>query len=361
MRHPYKFKITKKDPHSKARLGELHTPHGVIHTPIFMPVGTQATVKGMTPGQVTDTKAEVILANTYHLALRPGPKVIEEFGGLHNFMNWKKPILTDSGGFQVFSLSGMRKITEEGVTFRSHIDGSKIEFTPKKVIDLQLSFNSDIIMPLDICTEFPSPKKKVARELNITHTWEKEAFLYWQEKNVANWLFAIVQGGMHKDLRQESAEYLSSLDFPGYAIGGLSVGEPMEVLEEYIAYTAPLLPENKPKYVMGLGLPENLEFAIREGIDMFDCVLPTRIARHGQVFMAGHTRVNIKKECFKYDKSPIQDGCLCYTCQNFSRAYLRHLFVAKEMLAGTLMSIHNIHYLMETVNGIKKKILDTYR
>jgi queuine tRNA-ribosyltransferase len=354
----FKFEIIKEDPKSKARAGILHTPHGPLETPVFMTVGTQATVKSVTPQQLHEMDVPILLANTYHLALRPGPDLIEKHGGLHKFMNWDKPILTDSGGYQVFSLSNQRKITPDGVTFKSHIDGSKHVFTPKSVIDIQRKLNSDIMMPLDICTEYPATKKKVAEDLKITHAWEKEAVEYWRHTNTPQWLFAIVQGGMYKDLRAESAETLSKMDFPGYAIGGLSVGEPRELLEEYIAYTAPLLPDEKPKYVMGLGLPENLDFAIQQGVDMFDCVIPTRLARHGQVFMKNE-RINIKKQCYKDDLTPIDSDCTCYTCQHFSKAYLRHLFIAKEILASTLMSIHNIHSLVNQVRSIRNRILES--
>lgn len=353
----FKFEIIKEDPNSKGRAGILHTPHGPLETPVFMTVGTQATVKGVTTQQLQEMDVPILLSNTYHLALRPGPDLIEAHGGLHKFMNWDKPILTDSGGYQVFSLANQRKITQEGVTFKSHIDGSKHLFTPKSVIDIQRKLNSDIMMPLDICTEYPATKKKVAADLAITHAWEKEAIEYWRNSNTPQWLFAIVQGGMYKDLRQESAETLANMNFPGYAIGGLSVGEPTDILEEYIAYTAPLLPKEKPKYVMGLGLPENLEFAIAQGVDMFDCVIPTRLARHGQVFRQNE-RINIKKQCFKDDLTPIDDSCACYTCKHYSKAYLRHLFIAKEILAATLMSIHNIYTLVNKVKTIRNSILN---
>ena len=355
MKQKYTFDIIKQSSKSKARIGKIHTPHGTIETPCFMPVGTQATVKALTPEMLHETNSQIILANTYHLALRPGPDLIQSFGGLHKFMNWNKPILTDSGGYQVFSLSDNRKITDDGVTFQSHIDGSKQTFTPKSVIDLQLAFNSDIMMVLDICTAYNTSKKQTAKEMQITHKWETEAKEYWQEKNVSNWLFGIIQGGFYKDLRQESAETLSKLDLPGYAIGGLSVGEPIDELHDYISYCSPLLPENKPKYVMGIGLPENIEHAIHAGIDMFDCVLPTRLARHGQVFI-NNKRVNIKKAEFKEDHKPIDPNCNCYTCEHYSRAYCRHLFIAKEMLASTLLSIHNISTLNNYVEKIKKEI-----
>lgn len=353
----FKFEIVKKSQKSKARAGKIYTKHGVIETPVFMPVGTQATIKALTPEQIQGCHAQILLSNTYHLALRPGVEVISEFGGLHDFMKWDKPILTDSGGYQVFSLSQRRKITAEGVTFQSHIDGKKITFTPKSVIDLQRKFNSDIMMPLDICTPYPSTEKQTQNDMKQTHAWEKEALDYWKENSNDQWLFAIVQGGMYKHLREESASTLSALDFPGYALGGLSVGEPKPLLEELMAYSAPLLPDNKPRYVMGLGLPDNLRFAIHEGLDMFDCVAPTRLARHGHVFtQEGH--ISIKKEKFKWDKSPLDPMCACYTCQLYSKAYLRHLFIAKEMLACTLLSIHNIHFLINMVNTIRNEIIN---
>jgi len=354
----FRFEIVKKSKKTAARAGIIHTKHGKIETPVFMPVGTQASIKSLTSHQIHDTSAQIILANTYHLALRPGSDVIASFGGLHNFMNWDKPILTDSGGYQVFSLSQRRKITPEGVTFQSHIDGKKITFTPSSVIDLQRDFGSDIMMPLDICTPYPCTEKQTLSDLIQTHAWEKEALDYWKQKPNDQWLFAIVQGGTYKNLRTQSADYLSELDFPGYALGGLSVGEPKPLLEELIAYSAPLLPENKPKYVMGLGLPDNLEFSINQGIDMFDCVAPTRLARHGHVFTPdGH--LSIKKELFKWDKAPLVEGCGCYTCQHHSRSYLRHLFIAKEMLACTLLSIHNIYFLIHLVKRMREEILNS--
>ena len=351
----YKFEIIANCSKTNARAGKLHTPHGIIETPCFMPVGTQATVKGLTPEMIKATGAEIILANTYHLALRPGPSLIKQFGGLHNFMNWKGPILTDSGGYQVFSLSSRRKITEAGVTFQSHIDGRQHVFTPKNVIDYQHQLNSDIMMPLDVCTAYNESKKKTASDMAITHKWEKEAFDYWSEKKLSNWLFAIIQGGFYTDLRKESAEILQQSDFPGYAIGGLSVGEPIDKLHEYIHLCAPLLPENRPKYVRGIGSPDNLDVAIDAGIDMFDCVAPTRLARHGQVFI-NQARLNIKRKEYKEDQSPIDSSCSCYTCKHYSKAYLRHLFISRELLASTLLSIHNISYLIELTKKRRKMI-----
>ena len=356
MTENFQFKILKKSKKSKARAAELHTAHGVIKTPCFMPVGTAASVKALSPEMVRDAHSQILLANTYHLSLRPGVELIKAHGGLHKFMNWDKPILTDSGGYQVFSLSKQRKITSEGVSFKSHIDGSTRFFSPKSVIDLQVGFNSDIMMVLDICTAYDATKKKTLSDMMITHKWAKESVEYWRKLKTQQWLFAIVQGGFHKELRQESADYLSQLNFPGYAIGGLSVGEPMDELHEYIAYTAPLIPEEKPKYVMGIGYPENLEVAIHNGIDMFDCVVPTRIARHGQFFL-NKARINIKRKEFENDLSPLDEQCSCYACAHYSKAYIRHLWNAKELFAYTLLSIHNVQYLNTFVEGIRDKLL----
>ncbi|RAP31323.1 tRNA guanosine(34) transglycosylase Tgt [Candidatus Marinamargulisbacteria bacterium SCGC AG-343-D04] len=357
MSQQYLFEILKKSKNSKARIGKIHTPHGIIETPTFMPVGTAGTVKSLTPEQIRSTQSQIILANTYHLSLRPGIDVIKKHNGLHSFMNWNHPILTDSGGYQVFSLAQNRKIDENGVTFQSHIDGSPRRFTPKSVIDLQCGFNSDIMMVLDICSPYNHPKKDTSKDLTITHKWAKEAVTYWKNKECSNWLFGIVQGGFFKDLRKESANTLTELDFPGYALGGLSVGEPIELCHEFIDYCAPLLPENKPKYVMGIGLPENLKWAIKCGVDMFDCVIPTRIARHGQFFLEDQ-RINIKRQEFINDLNPLDETCDCYSCKNYTRSYIRHLYVSKEILASTLLSIHNIHSLQKCVEKIKNEIIN---
>lgn len=351
----FKFEITKTSTSSQARRGKLHTAHGIINTPVFMPVGTQAAVKALTPEMLEDCNAEIILSNTYHLSLRPGSTIIETHGGLHPFMNWNKPILTDSGGFQVFSLSKTRKINDTDVTFKSHIDGSPITFTPTSVIDLQRQFNSDIMMPLDICTPHSATEAQTKKDLIRTHQWEKEAYNYWQENPNNQWLFAIVQGGMFPKLRTESASFLTQFEFPGYAIGGVSVGESRQEMESIIAHTLPLLPNHKPKYIMGVGLPENLDYAIHHGADMFDCVIPTRIARHGQIFI-GSKRVNIKRAEFKTDTTKIDSTCHCYTCQHYSKAYLRHLFISGELLSHTLLSIHNIYTLINRVTKIRNNI-----
>jgi len=350
------FKVIKKSKKTGARAGILQTPHGEIETPVFMPVGTQGTVKCLTPRMLEEISTQIILGNTYHLSLRPGPDLIKKMGGLHGFMKWDKPILTDSGGYQVFSLANNRKITEEGVIFKSHIDGSKHIFTPKRVIELQSAFNSDIMMPLDICTPYPSSKPEVEKALKTTTTWEEQAKREWEKDPKGRHLFAIVQGGMHKDLREKSAKDLIKIDFPGYAIGGLSVGEPLDVMEEYVKFTTPLLPEDKPRYLMGVGLPENLDYCISQGIDMFDCVTPTRLARHGHFFTQDGQK-NIKNAQFKEDANPIDASCSCYTCKTFSRAYLRHLFQAKEILGLILLSYHNVHFLIHQVKKIREDIL----
>ncbi|MEK9658255.1 MAG: tRNA guanosine(34) transglycosylase Tgt [bacterium] len=355
----FEFEIIKRSKTSKARLGRIKTPHGDIQTPIFMPVGTQATVKGITPVQLLDENVEIILSNTYHLALRPGVDLIKDFGGLHDFMGWQQPILTDSGGYQVFSLAKQRRIREEGVTFQSHLDGSSHLFTPESVVDLQFGFNSDILMPLDICSPYPCSEDKIVKDMTLTHRWAAQAKTHWEKGHQGRWLFGIVQGGMYKQQREVSAKALQEIDFPGYALGGLSVGEPPELLAEMMAFGAGLLPDNKPRYAMGVGLPENLEWAIDHGIDMFDCVLPTRLARHGQIFMKIHgiaERRNITRAEYSQDKDPLDASCDCYTCRHFSRAYLRHLFMAKELLAHTLLSIHNIRFLMDVVQQIRENI-----
>lgn len=350
------FSILKTATNSNARRGRLWTPHGYIDTPVFMPVGTQAAVKGVLPDQLTDLGAQIILSNTYHLALRPGSELIQAAGGLHSFMHWDRPILTDSGGYQVFSLQSQRVIDSEGVVFKSHLDGSKHRFTPKNVIDHQVRLGSDIMMPLDICTPYGASHRQTDTDMAITHRWEAEAVDYWQSLGTDQLLFGLVQGGMFDDLRQASVAALTQHPFSGFAIGGVSVGEPMADMHRIIETVTPQLPPDKPRYIMGIGLPENLEVAIRAGADMFDCVLPTRLARHGQVFMDGHQRVSLKQATFKLDPEPIQPGCDCYTCLRFSRAYLRHLIQARELSAATLLSIHNVRYLIRLVDTLREQI-----
>ncbi len=342
---------------SKARIGELHTAHGVIETPVFMPVGTQATVKGMPNDFLNELDTQIILGNVYHLNLRPTSERISKLGGLHSFMNWQKPILTDSGGYQVFSLQNQRTIEPDGVTFKSHLDGSKHRLTPKRVIDIQRNLGSDIMMPLDICTPYPSSQKQVEADMAITHRWEEEAFHYWQENPNDQLLFGLVQGGVFKDSRQESAETLTNYSFSGFSIGGLSVGEPKEELESITDHTTQFLPNEKPRYLMGVGLPENFEAAIRSGIDMFDCVAPTRLARHGN-FFTHEGRKNIRNSQFQDDLAPLDERCQCSVCQRYSRAYLRHLFMSNEILAVTLMSYHNIAFVFDLIRNIKQRIRD---
>jgi len=350
----FEYKLIKKDSKSMARRGTLTTPHGEIETPVFMPVGTQATVKAMTPEELKEIGSQIILSNTYHLYLRPGHKLIEKAGGLHTFMNWDRPILTDSGGFQVFSLQDNRKITEEGVMFQSHIDGSRHFLSPEKAIEIQNSLGSDIIMAFDECAPWPSEHDYVKKSLERTTRWAarcKEAHKNTDKQA----LFGIVQGGGYEDLRIQSAKELVELDFPGYSIGGLSVGEPKNIMYDMLDITTPLLPENKPRYLMGVGSMDALVEGVMRGIDMFDCVLPTRTARMGTLLtMKG--KMNIMNAKYAEDLSPIEEGCTCYTCRNYSRAYLRHLFKAKEILASRLATWHNIHALHELMRRIRLAI-----
>lgn len=348
------YELIKKDRKTKARRGRVTTPHGVIETPVFMPVGTAATVKAMRPEEIRDMGAEIILSNTYHLYLRPGHDVVKEAGGLHKFMNWERPILTDSGGFQVFSLGAMRKIREEGVEFRSHIDGSKHMLSPEKSMEIQNALGSDIIMAFDECTPYPADRKYVEESLERTTRWLKRCKEYHKNTEKQS-LFGIMQGGMYPDLRKKSARQIVELDLPGYAIGGLSVGEPKEIMYEIMDECVDLLPENKPRYLMGVGSPDCLFEGVERGIDMFDCVLPTRIARHGMA-MTSRGRVNIKNAKYERDFSPLDPECSCYTCRNYSKAYLRHLFKSDEILSSMLMTNHNLHFLIKTMEEIRKAI-----
>ena len=346
------FELLKKD--GRARLGKLHLAHGDVNTPIFMPVGTQGTVKTMTPHELEEIGAEIILGNTYHLYLRPGHKLIERLGGLHKFSSWKRPILTDSGGFQVFSHSGLNKISEEGVFFNSHIDGSKHFLTPELSIEIQNSLGADIIMSFDECAPYPAEYGYVLESLKRTTRWEKrskDAHKNWDKQL----LFGIVQGGMYEDLRKMSAEQIMEIDFPGYAIGGMSVGEPKELMYEMLDYTAPLLPEDKPRYLMGVGTPVDLIEGVSMGVDMFDCVMPTRNGRNGMVF-TWDGPINIKNATYKEDERPIDENCDCYVCKNFSRAYIRHLYKAGEILALRLNTYHNLHFYLELMKKIREAI-----
>ncbi|MFQ8601837.1 MAG: tRNA guanosine(34) transglycosylase Tgt, partial [Anaerovoracaceae bacterium] len=329
------YELIKTDKKTKARRGRVRTPHGIIETPVFMPVGTAATVKAMKPEEVKEMGAEIILSNTYHLYLRPGHEVVKAAGGLHRFMNWDKPILTDSGGFQVFSLGAMRKISEEGVEFRSHIDGSKHMLSPEKSMEIQNALGSDIMMAFDECTPYPADRDYVKNSLERTTRWLKRCRDY--HKNTENQsLFGIMQGGMYKDLRKQSAEEITELDLPGYAIGGLSVGEPKDIMYDVMDECVDYLPKDKPRYLMGVGSPDCLFEGVERGIDMFDCVLPTRIARHG-LAMTSKGRVNIKNAKYERDFTPLDSQCDCYTCRNYSKAYLRHLFKCDEILSSILM------------------------
>ncbi len=349
-----KYKLIKEDKKSKARRGEITTPHGKIQTPVFMPVGTAATVKAMKPEDISDMGAEIILSNTYHLYLRPGHEIIREAGGLHKFMNWNKPILTDSGGFQVFSLGNLRKITEEGVEFRSFIDGSKHMLTPEKSIDIQNALGSDIIMAFDECTPFPAEREYVKKSLERTTRWLKRC--KEAHKNTDKQaLFGIMQGGMYQDLRQQSAQEIVELDLPGYAIGGLSVGEPKEKMCEVLDYATEYLPKDKPRYLMGVGTPDYLFEGVIRGVDMFDCVLPTRIARNGTA-MTSIGSLNIKNAKYEKDFTPLDYECDCYTCKNYTRAYLRHLFKSNEIMSSMLLSNHNLYFLVKTMEHIRKSI-----
>jgi queuine tRNA-ribosyltransferase len=339
--------------HGRARTGVFHTPHGDIPTPIFAPVGTQATVKAVTPAQLSELGASLVLSNTYHLYLRPGAELVDEMGGLHQFMQWPNPMLTDSGGFQVFSLADMRKIDEDGVTFKSHIDGSMHRFTPESSIRIQELLGADIIMAFDECAT-PNERTTIENAMRRTHAWAERCLKAHTRPDQA--LFGIVQGGVFADLREQSASFISSLGFPGHAIGGLSVGETKEEMSAMLEVVDGVLPEDKPRYLMGVGSPEDLINGIRRGVDIFDCVLPTRLARHASA-MTRTGRLNLMNASFAHDKSPIEEGCDCYTCRTFNRAYLRHLIVAKEMLAATLISIHNIAVLLRLVRDARQAIL----
>lgn len=352
------FDIIHKDASSKARTGICRLPHGDVRTPVFMPVGTNATVKAITKDDLEEIGFEIILANTYHLYLRPGADLIMEAGGLHGFSKWNKNFLTDSGGFQVFSLSKLRKITAEGARFQSNIDGSYHLFTPENVVDTQVKFNSDIQMQLDVCSGWGVTKKEAIDSLKVTSDWLLRAKKRWEEKQNDGYkgmLFPIVQGNFFEDLRKQSAEFVSSLDMPGIAIGGLSVGEPQEEFLKFLSYTAGCLPENKIKYVMGIGTPDYILEAISNGIDMFDCVLPTRNARNGSYF-THDGMLSIKQERFAHDFSPVDKECNCKVCRNYSRSYLRHLFKSQEILSSMLASYHNLYFLNNLVKEARDAI-----
>ncbi|MCK4260919.1 MAG: tRNA guanosine(34) transglycosylase Tgt [Halanaerobiales bacterium] len=349
----FEFRLLKTDKSSGARLGELDTPHGMIETPIFMPVGTQATVKTMTPEELKEIKAQIILSNTYHLYLRPGHELVQKAGGLHSFMNWDRPILTDSGGFQVFSLSDLRDITEEGVTFRSHIDGSKHFISPEKATEIQMALGADIIMAFDECPPYPAEYDYLKKSLERTTRWLRRCKEALVRKDQA--LFGIIQGGMHKDLREQSAREITEIDLPGYAIGGLSVGESKEIMYDVLAHTTPLMPAYKPRYLMGVGAPEDLIEGVLRGVDMFDCVLPTRVARNGLVFTHSG-RLTVRNATYEEDFTPLDPHCDCYTCKNYSRAYIRHLIKRNEILGFRLTTYHNLYFLLKLMENIRKAI-----
>ena len=347
---PFQFDLIKQDISTSARLGKMTTPHGIVHTPAFMPVGTQGTVKLMLPEEIKNCGAEIILGNTYHLFLRPGHETIKKLGGLHRFMNWPDPILTDSGGFQVYSLGALRKITPGGVMFRSHIDGSKHFLSPQKAIEIQEALGADIMMCLDECTPYPATFSQTEKSLALTIKW---ADLCRQAKtSVDQALFGIIQGGTYMDLRKQAVEKTVPLGFDGYALGGVSVGEPKEIMYEITDSITPLLSVNKPRYLMGVGTPEDIVFGVSCGIDMFDCVIPTRCARHGLLFTNAE-KIVIKNSRWREDSNPLDETCDCYTCKNYSRAYLRHLYIAGEILAMVLNTIHNVRYYMLLMEQIR--------
>ena len=355
MEQPIRYELIKKDAKTGARRGRIYTPHGIIETPVFMPVGTQATVKAMTPDELKEmVNAKIILSNTYHLYLRPGDELIAEAGGLHKFMNWDRAILTDSGGFQVFSLADLRNITEEGVKFKSHLDGSSHFISPEKSMSIQNNLGSDIMMAFDECCPYPATYEYTKASMERTTRWAKRCIEAHKNPHRQG-LFGIVQGGMYKDLREESAKQLVELDFPGYAVGGLSVGEPAELMYDILSYTTPFLPEDKPRYLMGVGTPDYLIEAVLRGIDMCDCVLPTRIARNGTA-MTSHGKVVVRNATFEKDWTPLDSECDCYTCTHYTRAYIRHLIKAGEILGARLLTIHNLRFLVRLMENVREAI-----
>jgi queuine tRNA-ribosyltransferase len=352
---PQPFDFTLEGQSGRARAGRFYTPHGELETPVFAPVGTQATVKAITPAQLEEMGASLVLANTYHLYLRPGAELVAEMGGLHEFMRWPHPMLTDSGGFQVFSLAKTRSLDDDGVDFRSHLDGSLHRFTPEKVIAIEENLGADIIMVFDECAE-PYDRDYNQLALHRTHAWAQRCLAAKKRDDQA--LFGIVQGGIFPDLREQSAEFIAAQGFPGHAIGGLSVGESKAEMHQVLDIVNAILPENKPRYLMGVGTPEDLVQGIKRGVDIFDCVLPTRLGRNNAVFLRSGGRLSLKNAEFAHDKNPIDANCTCYTCRNFSRAYLRHIIQAKEMLSGTLLSIHNLHVLIHLAKDLRAAILN---
>ncbi len=355
MTTPFHFDLEAQDPDSAARAGRLHTPHGVVETPVFMPVGTQASVKALSQEDLRTLGAQIILGNAYHLYLRPGTEVLEAAGGIHRFMNWDRPVLTDSGGFQIFSLTGLTKVTRDGVTFQSHLDGSRHAFTPETAIDIQRSIGADIIMCFDECTTYPVEHSEAARSMGRTLEWAERCRDHWRADPAGQALFGIVQGSVYEDLRAESAERLVEMDFPGYAIGGVSVGERKDEMLAAVDWTAPRLPEDKPRYLMGVGPPEDFLEAVARGVDMFDCVMPTRNARNGALFTS-QGRINIKNRRFAQDFGPLDPACRCPVCQTYSRAYLSHLFRAGEISALRLNTLHNLFFMLELASSVREAI-----
>jgi queuine tRNA-ribosyltransferase len=350
------FKVVKKSSNSSARAGVLETAHGSIETPVFMPVGTRASVKAMSPLELEELGTQIILGNTYHLLLKPGHDIIRDAGGLHGFASWKHPILTDSGGYQVFSLSKLRKMKQDGVEFVSHIDGSRFFLGPVESIKVQKSLNSDIVMAFDECTPYPCSYEDAEKSLGITTRWERMS--REQPLNDGQKMFGIVQGSTYKDLRIKSAKSLMDIGFDGYAIGGLSVGEPEHEMMECVEWVAPVLPEDKPRYLMGVGLPRQIAKAVARGIDMFDCVIPTRLARHGSAFISGGETIPVKAGRFSRDYTAVDPECSCYCCKNFSKSYIRHLLNVGEILGIRLLTIHNLHYYLNLMRNIRQAIID---
>jgi queuine tRNA-ribosyltransferase len=353
---PFSFTIEAECSDSWARAGVIQTPHGTIPTPIFMPVGTQATVKSVSPEELRAAGAAIILSNTYHLMLRPGSALIDEFGGLHSFMHWDGPILTDSGGFQVWSLGHLRKLTEEGVTFKSHLDGSTHTLTPERVMQIEAELGADIILPLDICAPYPCPAHEARQAMERTHRWEERALVAKERYRPEQALFGIVQGAFVAELRSESACFISRMPFAGFSIGGLSVGEPKAMMWEMLRHVTPALPRDKPRHLLGVGSPEDLVMGVGLGMDMFDCVLPTRVARHGGLFTSTG-RASIKKARFRTMHGPIEEGCDCYTCQNYSAAYVHHLARTEEQLYYRLGTIHNIRFMLRLADQLRTAII----
>lgn len=350
------YELIKQDETTGARAGIIHTPHGSFETPVFMPVGTQASVKGVSPDELKDLGAGIILANTYHLFLRPGMELVREAGGLHEFMRWDRAILTDSGGFQVFSLGDLRKISEEGVTFRSHLDGSKKFLSPEVSMEVQMCLGSDIVMAFDECVPYPADYDYARQSTERTLRWAKRCQAVMTAPRQG--LFGIVQGGMYKDLREWHAKEMVELDFPGYAVGGLSVGEPLELMHEMLSYSTAFLPKDKPRYLMGVGTPDYLVEAVARGIDMFDCVYPTRVARNGMA-MTWHGRLVMKNAAYAHDHSVLEEGCGCYACRHgYTRAYIRHLVRAEEIFGLRLLSLHNLWFLEEFVRQMRQAVIE---